>query len=277
MNHHEDTFEASDGIKLFYQSRLPGKTAKAILILVHGGGDHSGRYNNVYNYLIPQQFGIYALDWRGHGRSPGIRGHINQWSELRNDLHLFVKLVHRNHPDIPMFLFGHSMGGVMVLDYCLHKPEHILGIVCTSPAIGKLGISPLLIQIAKLLNKVWPSMSTSTGLDVSKLSHDQKFIQYTKTDPLYHRKATPRFGMEVQKIVDFIQSNAGAIKLPMLLIHGTDDQIVSIEGSRQFVKNANKQHLVYKEYSNGYHELFNDTMKNEVLCDIAEWINKQSA
>jgi alpha-beta hydrolase superfamily lysophospholipase len=164
------------------------------------------------------------------------------------------------------------MGGVIVLDYCLRKPQHISGVILSSPAIGKLGISPMLIQIAKLLNKVWPSMSTSTGLDISKLTHDTEFVNYTKTDPLYHRKATPRFGMEVQRTVDFIQKNANSFSIPSFLIHGTDDQIVSIEGSRQLVKNTTNPHLIYKEYKNGYHELFNDTMKQEVIKDIIDWI-----
>lgn len=310
MIHKENTFQGVGGINLFYQSWLPDGNLKAAGIIVHGGGDHSGRFGNVVNQLVPEQFAVYAFDWRGHGRSPGVRGHVNGWHELRDDLGIFIRLVNELHPDIPMFLFGHSMGGVIVLDYCLkelvgegkkgnmvdrenkgnkgnvdvgvvgekenvHDYVNISGMVCTSPAIGELGISPILWQIAKMLNKVWPSLSMSTGLNISMLTHDQDFVDYTKNDPLYHRKATPRFGMEVEKTVNFIHQNAAEFSLPMLLIHGTADEIVSIEGSRKFVSNSKNPRLQYKEYDGGYHELFNDTMKGQVMEDIVGWLNVQ--
>lgn len=276
MKHEEGFFTGSGAIKLFCQSWLPDSDAKATVLIVHGGGDHSGRFGNVTDFLVPEKFAVYAFDWRGHGRSPGIRGHINNWRELRDDLQHFIKLVHEKHPAVPLFLFGHSMGGVIVLDYCLHHTKHISGVICTSPAIGRLGISPVLWQLAKFLNKIWPSLSTPTGLNISKLSHDPDFIKYTKNDPLYHRKATPRFGMEVKKTVDFIQDHAAEFTLPSFFIHGTTDEIASIEGSRRFVKNTENSGLKYKEYDGGYHELFNDTMKNQVLGDIVVWLNQNS-
>jgi alpha-beta hydrolase superfamily lysophospholipase len=274
MNHGEYMFQGFDGLELYYQCYLPDTSPKATIIIVHGGGDHGGRFGNVVNRLVPGQLAVYAMDWRGHGRSPGIRGHVNSWGELRKDLGEFIKLVNEQHPNIPLFLFGHSMGGVIVLDYCYYDTTNISGAVCTSPAIGQLGISPLLWQIAKLLDKVWPSVSLPTGLDFSKLSHDEDFIRYTKNDPLYHRKASPRFGMEVSKTVEFIHQNTGKFSLPMFLIHGTADEIVSIEGSRRFVQNSINPDLEYKEYNGGYHELFNDTMKQQVLNDILYWINR---
>jgi alpha-beta hydrolase superfamily lysophospholipase len=274
MNQSENTFPGFDGIKLFYQSWLPKVEPKAAIIIVHGGGDHSGRFGNVVNFLVPNQYAVYALDWRGHGQSPGIRGHVDKWVLLRDDLGEFIKLINEQHPTIPLFLFGHSMGGVIVLDYCLHDTTRIHGVICTSPAIGQLGISPVLWQIAKLLDRIWPSLSFPTRLDITKLTHDNGFIRYTKNDPLYHRKASPRFGMEVKKTVDAIHQNADKILLPMFLVHGTADEIVSIEGSRTFVQNSNNSNLEYMEYEGGYHELFNDTMKEKVLGDILDWLDK---
>jgi len=277
MIHHEDKFSGYDGIELYYQSWLPVASPKASVVIVHGGGDHGGRFSNVVNFLVPENYAVYAMDWRGHGKSPGVRGHINSWSDLRNDLGKFIKLVHQKHPDIPLFLFGHSMGGVIVLDFCLHHTLNISGIVCTSPAIGQLGISPVLWQIARVLDKLWPSLSLPTGLDITKLTHDEDFIRYTKTDPLYHRKASPRFGMEVKKTVEFIHQHAHKITLPMFLIHGTDDEIASIEGSRSFVTKCNNPRLKYKEYNDGYHELFNDNMKAKVMEDIINWLDQAKA
>ncbi len=297
MNHKEGTFQGFDGIQLFYQSWLPDEDPKASIIIVHGGGDHSGRFGNVVNYLLPEKFAVFAFDWRGHGRSPGVRGHINSWNELSDDLSKFIHLVNEFHSNIPLFLFGHSMGGAIVLDYCLREAvgegkgenlinvkkvdrgdcedrvykgnsegtedvpgerksfgiDKISGVVCTSPAIGELGISPILWHIAKLLNKIWPALSMSTGLNISKLTHDQDFVEYTKSDPLYHRKATPRFGIEVEKTVNFIHKNARAFSIPIFLIHGTSDEIVSIAGSRKIVSNSNNPHMEYKEYEGEYH------------------------
>ena len=275
MIHREEKFQGYKGVKLYYQSWLPDEGPKAVIIVVHGGGDHSGRFSNVVDRLIPQRYAVYAMDWRGHGRSPGIRGHVNSWGELRKDLGIFIKLVHNKHPDFPLFLFGHSMGGVIALDYCLHDTSHISGVVCTSPAIGELGISPILWQLAKLMDKILPALSMPTGLNIQKLSHDQDFVEYTKNDQLYHRKATPRFGIEVAKTVSFIHQKANTLLLPIFLIHGTADEIVSIEGSRSFVSNSNNPNLQYKEYPGGYHELFNDTMKEKVMEDIISWLGKK--
>ncbi len=261
MIHREGKFTGFKEIDLYYQSWLPVANSKATVIIVHGGGDHGGRFGNVVNFLVPNKYAVYAMDWRGHGKSPGVRGHINSWDELRNDLNEFIEIVHQQNPDKPLFLFGHSMGAVIVLDYLLHNTSDISGVVCTSPAIGELGISPILWQLAKLLDKAAPALSMPTGLNTHKLTHDKEFVEHTKNDPLYHRRATPRFGMEVAKTVDFIQEYASGLSLPMFLIHGTADEIVSIEGSRKFVSNSKNHQLQYKEDSGGYHELFNDTMK----------------
>lgn len=274
MQKSEDFFQASDNIKLFYRIWLPAISVKAVIAIVHGSGDHSGRYESVANALVSKGYKVYAFDLKGHGKSPGKRGHINNWQEYREDLRVFLQLVQNKNPGKPIIPFGHSMGGVIVLDYCLHEPEFVDKVICTSPAIGKLGISPVLFWIAKMLDNISPSLVLPTGLDVTKFSRVENFDKKTLADPLFHRKATPRFGMEMNKTVEFIHAHTGEFRLPLYLIHGTGDEIASIEGSRKFVRNLKYDNYTYKEYEGGYHELFNDLVKEEVLEDMVEWLDK---
>jgi len=277
MKNIKNDFSTNNNIRLFYQCWLPQQSIEAITVIVHGGGDHSGRFSNLVEFLVPHDYGIYIFDLRGHGRSPGKRGHINSWNEYQLDLSLFLDLVKTKHPDIPLFLLGHSMGGVIVLDHCIKSQKHISAIICSSPAIGELGISPFLISLARLINKIWPSIVLPTGLKVPHLSRDTEFIKKTKSDPLYHSKSTPRFGIEMLKTVEFVQNNVSKISLPIYLIHGTDDKIVSIEGSRRAKKLIDTSLITYKEYEDGYHELFNDLNKKVVMNDLLLWMKKLSS
>lgn len=270
----ENKFSASGNTQIYYQCWLPEEPPKATIVIVHGGGDHSGRFGNVVNFLVPKGFGIYMFDLRGHGKSPGKRGHIKSWDIFRNDLSLFLELTHENHPEIPLFLLGHSMGGVIVLDYTLRFQKYITAVICSSPAIGEIGISPFLIKLARILNGVWPSLVLPTGLIVPHLSRDNEFIRATLADPYYHSKSTPRFGMEMIETVEYIRKNASSYSLPLYLIHGTGDKIASIEGSRKFVNNLKYSKATYKEYKDGYHELFNDTNKEVVLIDLVNWLER---
>lgn len=274
MKHNTDTF-ISNSVELFCQSWVPETTMKAAIVIIHGGGDHSGRFKNHVDHLVPQGYGIFIFDLRGHGKSPGKRGHINSWDEYRQDVSAYIDRVHGKFPDFPLFLFGHSMGACIVLDYCLRKQQHISGVIVTSPAIGKLGISPILFQLAKILDKFWPSLVFPTGLVVPHLSRDEKFIEGTLSDPLYHSRSTPRFGMELVKTLQFIRENAGKFQLPLYMIHGTDDRIASIEGSRKFINQLKYRNVEYTEYESGYHELINDLDKEKVLADLSGWLARQ--
>jgi alpha-beta hydrolase superfamily lysophospholipase len=270
--HNEGTFEGRGKLTLFYQSWQPAQKPVAVIILVHGGGDHSGRHTNVVNYFVQRQYAIYAFDLRGHGHSPGQRGHINTWNEFREDFAAFKKIVRQEQPDLPVIIYGHSLGGVITLDYCLRNPQGLSGLICSSPAIGELGIAAILWQIARILDRIWPSCPLKTGLDISKLSRDPDVEKAAKADPLYHSKATPRFGMQVKKTVEKIHSNARDLSLPLLIVHGTDDEIASIEGSRKFFNNVTYPDKDFREYKGGFHELHNDINKEQVLTDIDQWL-----
>ncbi len=272
MIHKTGIFTGHGGMQLFHQSWIPEKGMKALAVIVHGGGDHSGRFGNVVEAFLPAGIGIAMPDLRGHGKSPGKRGHINAWDEYRQDLEHFLEVVRPGYAGVPQFLFGHSMGAVIVLDFCIRRQPAFDGIVCTSPAIGKLGIPPVMFRLARLLDRVWPSLVLPNGLVVPDLSRDEAFIAKTKSDPLYHTRSTPRFGMEMLRTVEFIHEKAHTIGLPLYLIHGRDDRIAAIEGSQKLADSLSKGRITYREYEGGYHELFNDLDKEIVLQDMVNWM-----
>ncbi|MFM6106529.1 MAG: alpha/beta fold hydrolase, partial [Sphaerospermopsis kisseleviana] len=177
--HSVGTFKGVGGIDLYYQNWNPGGKIRGILALVHGLGGHSGLYKNIIENLLPQQYAVYGLDLRGHGQSPGQRGYINTWSEFRNDVRTFLKMMQQQQPQIPIFLFGHSMGGMIVLEYALRHPEEISalqGVIAVAPSIGEVGVSPVLVLLGKMLSRLWPRFSLNTGLDTTAGSRDPKIV-----------------------------------------------------------------------------------------------------
>ncbi|MCP3933350.1 MAG: alpha/beta hydrolase [Bacteroidetes bacterium] len=273
MNHTKSTFPVEENVKLFCQSWLPETTAKAVLVIIHGGnGDHSSRYMNVVNHFVNSNYAVYSYDQRGSGHSPGVRGYVKNWTLFRNDLSTYLQLIQKEQPQLPVFLFGHSLGGMTLLDYILKKPDYIKAAICSAPAIGKIEIPPFLWTLSKMLDKVWPNLAIKTGMDVKAVSRVPEVIEEAKNDTLYHGKGTPRLAMQIKSTSEWIHQNAGNLSAPLLMIHGTSDRVASIEGSRRFMQNVTFEDATLKEYEGGYHELFNDLPKEQVLKDVSDWM-----
>jgi len=170
MDHTEGTFRGFEGLELYYQRWRPAKGAKAVLSIVHGFGEHSGRYGNVVDWFVPKGYAVYAFDLRGHGRSPGPRGHVNGWGEFHKDVKLFLEFVRGREPDEAVFLLGHSVGGLIVLEYALHQPEGLAGVIASGPVLAQVGISPFLIALSKILSSILPRIAINTGLDATAIS-----------------------------------------------------------------------------------------------------------
>lgn len=274
MTHQEDYFSGVDGTELYYQSWQPDEPAKAVLVITHGLGEHSGRYLNVVNALVPQGYAIYALDHRGYGRSPGQRGHINDWAEYREDLRRFVQMVQEREAGRPLFLLGHSMGGCIALDYAEHYPEGLQGVVASAPAVGKLDMPTALAVMSKLLSTVWPTLSVSSGLDAAAISRDTAVVQAYQNDPLVHDKGTPRLATELDKAAQETMARAGTFQPPLLLIHGDADRLVNVQNTRNFytaVPHHDKKLIIYE---GGYHESHNDLHKDQMLADLTTWLEE---
>jgi alpha-beta hydrolase superfamily lysophospholipase len=273
MQHTESSFTGHDGLDLYYQSWQPDAPPKAALIIVHGLGEHSGRYLNLVNPLAADGYAVYAFDNRGHGRSPGPRGHADEFAEFRRDVVLFQKLVEEQEGERPLFMMGHSLGGLIVLDYLLHENPALNGVVISAPGLDTGAISPLLMAAAKLLSRLAPTLSMNSGLDAAAISRDPAVVAAYQTDPLVHGKGTPRLATESTAAIAYCMENAGMLQLPILMIHGTGDRLTSPRKSREFFDKISSPDKTYIPYEGGYHESLNDIHHEQVAADIQEWLN----
>ncbi|QLE50538.1 alpha/beta hydrolase [Nostoc sp. C057] len=276
----EGTFQGVGGLDLYYQSWHPEGKVRAILAIVHGLGAHSDRYSNVIQHLIPKQYAIYALDLRGHGRSPGQRGYINAWSEFREDLGAFLQLIQTQNPSCPIFLLGHSLGGVIVLDYILRYPQQasvLQGVIALAPTLGKVGISPIRVLLGKLLSRVWPRFTLNTGIDISAGSRDPQVLAAIAQDTLRHTLGTARLATEFFATVDWINAHAGDWQLPLLILHGGADRVALPAGSDIFYQRLKYTDKLRIEYPEAYHEIQRDLNYREVMADLEDWLERHLA
>ncbi|ELS03697.1 lysophospholipase [Xenococcus sp. PCC 7305] len=273
FRHQEGKFIGADGLQLYYQSWHPQTTTKAIVIIVHGLGVHSGIFDNIVEFLVPHNYGVYGFDLRGHGRSPGRRGYINSWSEFREDLHALVQLVSQQESSLPIFLLGQSLGGTISLDYALRLQEQLQGLILFSPAL-RVGLSPLKIGIGRILSKLWPRFSLDTGIRLITSSRDTKLIKALAEDPLRHTKGTARLSTEFIQTVAWIESNTNILQIPLLILHGGADQIALPESSQQLFEKITFADKERRLYPDSYHVLHNDLNYQEVLTDLVSWLGK---
>ena len=271
----EERFTTPDGIQLYYQVHLPVGKPSAALLVVHGAGDHSGRYQGVLNTLLPQGIAVYSYDQRGYGRSPGQRGHINSWSEYRQDLRAFIDLVHKEQNHLPIFLWGYSLGGLVVTDAILHETRYLSGAIIMSAPFRPTGVAqPGLVLAARVLSFAWPNFSLRLPTPMEKVTRDPKVIQAAENDSLMHNQASARWGTESLRTVQWVNQHPGDIYLPILILHGEADQLDDVEGARQFYEKVTYPDRQLITYPGGYHELHNDLIREQVLVDMVKWIHR---
>ena len=274
MQHSEGTFKGAGELNLYYQRWRPSGKRRAILIIVHGLGGHSGLFNNLVQYLVPHGYEIYGFDLRGHGRSPGQRGHINAWAEFREDLSRFLQLIELQKTGLPCFLLGHSLGGAIALDYILRFPDKLQGVIATAPAIGKVGVSPVRMGIGRILSWLWPNFTLCTGIEQGAGSRDPAVVAAYAQDPLRHTKGSARLVTEFLAIAAWIQNQIANLQTPLLILHGGADQVAPSEASCLFFEQVTFSDKERREYPESYHELHDDINHQEVLADLSNWLER---
>lgn len=265
-------YEGAGGARLYCRSGGTPGASRAAVISLHGLGDHSGLYPMVGEALAPHGIAVYSPDLRGNGRSPGQRGYIDAWADLREDLRCLVARTRAEHPGAPVFLLGNSLGGLVVLDYASHHPDEVRGVVALAPPLGELGVPAPLLALGRVLSRVWPRFSLETGMDLSGLSRDPALAGEVLADPLFHRRGTARLSTEVTATIARVQREAPRFPVPLLVVHGADDRMVSPEGSRRFVARAGQRDKTLLEIPGGYHALLADLDRERVLAAIRDWI-----
>ena len=220
MLHFEGELRGQDGLKLYYQSWHPRGKVKAVLGMVHGLGSHSGWFRSLSEELVAHGYSLYGLDLRGHGKSLGQRGYINNWQEFRSDINSFWQLMVRQNQTKPCFLLGHSLGAVIVLDYALFSSSNLHGIITMAPAIGAVGVSPFKLAISKILSRIWPQFTMKTGISENYASRNLEFLSAYTSDPLRHHQGTVRLATEFLQTNKSIQVNICSLQSPILILQG---------------------------------------------------------
>ncbi|MBD2138553.1 lysophospholipase [Anabaena sp. FACHB-1237] len=277
MKHHQSTFTGLKQQDLYYQNWLPESKMKGVLVLVHGLGGHSGMYQNIVNHLLIRQYAIYAFDLPGHGLSPGIRAYIDTWSEYTDNLRIFIDFVKTQHGEIPLFLYGHSMGGMIVIDYTLKYPEDnslISGVIACAPSVGQVTVSPLRLFLGKLLSNIYPQFSLDTGFDINAGSRDKEVIKGYTQDKLRHTRGTARLSTEFFKTLRWIYNHVEKWQVPLLILHGSADRVTLPEGSKRFYEKVNYVDKLRIEYEGAYHDLHCDINYAEVMEDLSNWMDQ---
>jgi alpha-beta hydrolase superfamily lysophospholipase len=270
----EGTFQGAGRAKLYYRSIKPKGTPKAAVILVHGFGDHSGGLQNLSTRLLDNKYIVYALDLRGHGKSAGKRGYVQSWGEFKEDLQEFEKLVAYQQPKLPVFLVGHSMGGLISLDYAIEHGERLSGVAAISPAISyqAAAFERFGLMIMNRLKPDFPFIKKGNF----KLNQKDPDLQ-AKQNPegLRHNTITPALGRCLLQAISRVEKQSSALKLPFLLQYGLDDKITPPEKLRAFFRQAASTEKQVSEYPGARHRPFDEAGKEKFLDDLTAWLDHQ--
>jgi alpha-beta hydrolase superfamily lysophospholipase len=272
MKHTEGRLRGADKRSIYFQLWLPETAPKATLLLVHGAGEHSGRYLHVAEFFAAQGLAVAALDHRGHGNSDGRPGHIGMFDDYLTDLAIFNDEVGRRLPGVPMFLLGHSLGGLIACNYLLQQQDRFVGCIL-SGALIKSDLQPGWVQmgVIRLLALLAPRLGVMQ-LDASGVSRDPEEVKKYVEDPLVlHGKASARMVRELFAGMATLQAGAAGITLPMLILHGDADVLTSPDGSRYLHQHISSTDKTLTIYPGLYHEILNEPERQDVLDQILSW------
>jgi len=273
MKHKDGYFKGVRDTNIYYQYWLPEGEPKAILLVVHGLAEHSGRYMNVVNHLTPLGYAVYGIDHIGHGKSGGERVYVDRFRDYTKTLKNYFDKIRKWQPQKPVFLIGHSMGGLISAAYLLEHQDELSGAVLSGPGIKVPdNISQAVIFAGKILSIIIPKAGL-IQLDADGISRDPAVIDAYVNDPLVCTgKATARLGAELLKTMQHVTKQAAKIKLPLLILQGSDDKLVDPSGARLLFDSAGSKDKTIKIYTGFYHEVFNEPEHEQVLNDVKTWI-----
>ena len=273
MKHCDGTLKGVRDSDIYYQGWRPEGEARAVLIIVHGLAEHSGRYMNLVRHFVPMGYAVCAFDHPGHGRSGGRRVYVRRFDDYTDTLHTVVASIDEMVPGRPFFLIGHSMGGLIAAAYLIDHPERFSGAVLSGPSIkASENISGAVIFTGKLLSALLPKAGL-IALDASGVSRDAAVVDaYIQDSLVHHGKVTARLGAELLKAMKRVSAAAAGICLPLLILQGAADRLVDPRGTQGFFEAAGSGDKTLKVYDGLYHEVFNEPEHGQVLLDVQAWI-----
>jgi alpha-beta hydrolase superfamily lysophospholipase len=269
----ERTFAGVGGVPIVYDVWTPDTTARGVVVLSHGFGEHARRYDHVARRFGESGLVVYALDLRGHGRSGGKRVYLRDITEYTRDFHTLVGIAAAEHPNLDRVVLGHSMGGGIVFAYGVEYPDNYAAMVLSGPAVdSQAAVSPMMVFLAKALGKIVPGLPVEK-LPTDEISRDPDVVAAYNADPLVHHGLLPvGIARALLGVGDTMPQRAPALTAPLLVVHGEQDKLVPVDGSRRLVECVGSKDVQLKVYPGLYHEVFNEPEQAAVLDDVAAWI-----
>ncbi|MEN6494832.1 MAG: lysophospholipase [Thermoguttaceae bacterium] len=277
MSYHEEYFTTPDGARLLERAwLLDDETAGAVLV-VHGFVEHSGRYAELAAALNQHGFAVYSLDLRGHGRSEGERVFVSSFEEYLTDLDTLLGRMRQREPGKPIFLFGHSMGGLIALQFALRRQAELRGLI-VSGAVVRLGarVFPWLRRLAVVAGWLLPRVRL-VRMGGGMVSRDPAVVVDFRRDPLvFHDRFPLRTGAEIIRAGRQIEARLEEFRLPLLILHGTGDVVTDPEGSRQLYARADSPDKTLKLYKGLYHDLLHEPEREQVIAELVAWLSQRT-
>ena len=273
MEHREGFFSGTGKGRVYYQGWLPAEKPRASLIVVHGLAEHGGRYMNLVNRFVPSGYAVYAIDQPGHGKSDGPRTFIRQFQDYTATLRAFTAMVSEWQAKRPLFLVGHSMGGLIGALYLIEDARPLTGAVISGPLVRTYEtVSPALVAMIKALSALIPRFRL-VALDATYVSRDPAVVRAYVEDPLVYRgKTTARLAAEIARTMERVTAEARRITLPILIVQAGADRLVHPDGARALHETAGSRDKTIRVYDGLYHEVFNEPEHRVVLEDVKSWI-----
>jgi len=271
----ENRVDGARGDRLFCREWLP-ENPERVLLLVHGMGEHSGRYEHFGAWFAARGCSVHAYDHLGHGRSAGLPGHVRRFDDYLDDLEGILADVRRRHPQLPVFVVGHSMGGLIVAAFARERRPQLAGAVTSAAALdlGE-GVSGATLVAARILSRLVPRLRLSTELDPAGLSRDQEVVDAYVADPLVFRRVTASMANELFGAIRRTRAGGAEVQLPMLMLHGEADPICPVAGTREFFEQLPLDDKAVQTYPGLLHEIFNEPEHEQVFEDLLAWLRER--
>jgi alpha-beta hydrolase superfamily lysophospholipase len=273
VRHTSSQFDGAGGALLHLQAWLPAGEPAAVLAVVHGYGDHGGRYVWFGEAMAARGYALYVYDLRGHGQSSGERGQVRRFSDYHDDTAIYLDEVRRSQPGRPVYLLGHSLGGLIAAGFAAEHPQGLDGLVLSSPFFRlAMEVPPSKVVGAKVLSVVKPGWNIGNMLQAADLSHEPEVVDAYVTDPLVHHVAPARWAVQMLSAQAAAPTTAERLELPLLLLYGDEDVVADPAVARAFFAAAGSPDKTLHCYEGFYHELFNETERARVFEDLAAWL-----
>lgn len=274
VRRYELTVEGAVAAPLFRRGWLP-REPRAVVVVVHGYGEHSGRYEHVGTRLAQRGFATHAYDHLGHGRSSGARCHVRRFDDYLDDLEDVLARVRGEHPGLPLFVLGHSMGGLVTAALARERHPDVAGLVTSGAALDASDVPRSRLWSALALRRVAPRLSLASGIDPAGLCSDPRVVEAYVADPLVERRMTTSLAVELLSAIRRTGPGGGDVDRPLLALHGADDPVCPPAGSERFAAAAPQGRFV--RYPGLRHEILNEPSWRDVLADVEAWLDERLA